>query len=687
MILNKEKIELIKSTKTKSIKVNKDKEKNKKENIYFQNIIKNNIVKYEDNLNNMNPQIKNINENIKNIFLSEESKKKALNFIFRNQRRENKDNDINVLSKYKTSDNDKLQVTYTEPENNIILFKDSLNKKKDISNNIKRNGLIKNVSEKIMIKTENRNDNDNKNSIKYNKIEYNSGYKTPFNSLRYNSKNNFNSISYEKDNYNYLNEKNSHNQNIVDNKLYKVTKKLKIPRPLNTRQKSFNIIDNAKIENKTLNSFYINKKHSAYSMHEDKNNFNKENLTNDISDFNEAQTMIIQDNIDYLNNYNNKTIDNKRTIIRNHYNKRKNNNIRIIDSARAIKEFNISFPDDNDNDNFLIHKNKNKNKYQYRTINNEQININKNNLYENYNKYYYMRNLQNLQNISSININQFNINASNSNNDSIQNYKNNNDYLSERNFRNHSKKDNSYSNDIFNKNLDININNHILINDNNIKAFENKDKTNKFKVLIKKRPLNEMKIKNISYKKFQNLKYINEKDKESNKNNNNDAQSHFNQKANLFIIDRTSFLINSTMKNNSNDYEKENKKIIIINNKNKESLKKIYIEEESIEKINEKLLSEKFTINKVPVKFIPLIDNDKNKDTLLKEELKRLKEENEILNKKDKLKSELINKLDKEKQNLIEEIKKLSGELGAEKMRNEKIIKEKEKIKEENVYN
>jgi hypothetical protein len=424
-------------------------------------------------------------------------------------------------------------------------------------------------------------------------------------------------------------------------------------------------------------------------VNEDRNNFNKENLTNDLSDFNEAHTMIFKENIDHLNQYSNKTIDNKRNIIRNKYNKRKNNKIRIIDSAKAIKEFNISFPEDDISDNFLIH---NKNKYNFRTINNEQINVNKNKLYENYNKYCYMRNLPN---IPSININQFNINANNNN--SAQNYKYYDDYLSERNYRNHSRNENNYSNDIYNKNFDININNNILINDNNlnfnegknnIKSYENTDKNKKFKVLIKKRPLNEMKIKNISYKKFQNLKYIQENEKEDKNNNHNEEKFHFNNKSKTFITEKMSFSINPIVNHSSDDDIIENKNenmIIIIKKKNKELLNKICIEEENIEKINEKLLNEKFTINNIPVKFISLVNKDEDKDKSLKVEFERIRNENDILNKKDKLKSELINKLDKEKQNLIEEINRLNKEIKSEKVKNEKIIKEKEKIKEENI--
>ena len=652
MILNKEKIELIKALKKKNIKANKD--KNKKENIYFQNILKNNSIKYEDN----NPEMKNINENMKNIFRADESKKKALKYIFRNNKNEKKENDLNEFSQSKIVDNNQIQITLTEPENNIIFLKDSINQ-------IKYN-----------------------NKKKSNKIEYhNNGYKTPLNNFRKNkneyrnnsiedkTKNNYYSINYEKENYN--------EENIIDNKLYKVIKKLKIPKPLNMRQKSSNILDNDKILNKNINSFYIPQKPTVFSINDGRNNLNKENLTNDLSDFNEAQTMIYQDNnnIGYLNKYNNKTTD-KRNFNRNNYIRRRNNKIRIIDSSKAIKEFNISFPDDDYNEDYL-YNNSSENTFNFRTLNNEHIYKNK--LYENYNKYYYMKN------IPSININQFNINASNSN-DSIQNNKYNNDYLTERNERtNNRKNDNLYSNDIFKKkNFDININNNILINDNlkfiegkrNIKGFKKNDKLNDFKVLVKKRPLNEMKIKNISYKKFQNLKYIQEKEKEKEKEKENKFdQSNINKnnKFDSYIIERMSFLINSIINDKKKENIKENENIIIIKKKDGEILNKIYIEE-NIEKINEKLEKEKFTINNIPVK---LIYNDENKD--IKEELDKIKNENDLLNKKDKTKIDLINRLDKEKQKLSEEISRLNKEINKEKMKNEKIIKENEKIKEENI--
>ena len=740
MILNKEKIDLIKASKTKTIKVIKDKDKNKnknmKENIYFQNILKNNSVK---NLENLNPQIKNINENMKDIFASDESKKKALKFI---------------LGKYeKEKNNNQIKVTLTEPENNIILFKDPIKSIKERDNNNKkinfRNKLNKNFSEKEIFKSENDvNDDKNKNKIKYTKLEYdtNIGYKTTMNNFRklsnekgnnnpkkkdipiendYNYNNIYSSINYEKKNYtNYTkrdiknttpnqekpNKTNNNNEFILNNKLYKVTKKLKIPKSIKTQKNPINALDDNKLKNKTLNGFYINKKPSTYSVYEDRNQLNKENLTYNL-DYSDTQNFLLQENDkNYLNDLtnNNKIIDNnnKRDIIRNHYKKKKNNKIRVIDNANAIKEFNISFPDD-ESDNFLINNSNNDDLFNFRNLNN-----NRNKLYQYYTKYYYMRN------IPPININQFNINTSNNNNsNSIQNYNENNfesnnkkmsnfndENLTERNLK---KNNTYYSNDIIDNKFDKFFRNKSINNERDLNIDKNDNNKKMLKVMIKKRPLNEIKIKNDSYKKFQNLKYIKEKDINkinTNKKNifSNDinniknikAQFNINKFNNInkkFIIyptERISILNNSTINNiiDGNKIVEDLNENIIIIKKNKEKILNQINADENIEIINKKLLEEKFSINNTLVKFIPLNEdnlNDKNK--ILLKENEKLKNENELLNKKDKLKGELINKLDKEKQNLLEEIKKLNKEIISQKMINEKILKENEKIKEENI--
>ena len=223
--------------------------------------------------------------------------------------------------------------------------------------------------------------------------------------------------------------------------------------------------------------------------------------------------------------------------------------------------------------------------------------------------------------------------------------------------------------------------------------------------MIKKRPLNEIKIKNDSYKKFQNLKYIKEKDINKidfNKkntfsndiNNINNIQSqlslnknnNINKKLILCPSERLSFLKNSSIDNTINNklLEHSNENIIIIRKDKEKILNQIYVDE-NIDIINRKLLEEKFSIN-IHVKFIPLNeDNLNDKNEILFRENEKLKNENELLNKKDRLKAELINKLDKEKQNLIEEIAKLNKEIISQKLINEKILKENEKIKKENI--
>ena len=349
MILNKERIDLIKATKTKTIKVIKDKNNNNmKENIYFQNILKNNNNSVK-NLEHINPQIKKINDNLKDIFASDESKTKALKFILRKYEKEKNNNQI--------------KVTLTEPENNIILFKDSIKTIKEKNNYNKRisyrNKLSKNYSENGIFKSENDGKDDEK-KIKYKKIEYDSniGYKTTIDNFRklsneksndnskkkdisiendYNYNNTYSSINYEKKNYTIytkrdivgmnkdqekINNKNNNNEFIVNNRLYKVTKKIKIPKTISTEKNSLIPLNENKLKNKTLNSFYINKKPSTYSIYEDRNQLNKENLTYNL-DYNNSQNMIFQENDkNYLNN--NKNIDNnKRNIIRNHYKKKK----------------------------------------------------------------------------------------------------------------------------------------------------------------------------------------------------------------------------------------------------------------------------------------------------------------------------------------------------------------------------
>ena len=688
MILNKEKINLIKALKTKGIKAD---DKIKRENIYFQNILKSNIEKYQGSIK---PPLKNINENMQNIFSSDESKKKALNFILRHHSKENNNNKANKSSKFTILNNNN-KILLTEPENNNIIFKDSnlvinnisnINEKKKFNKleNL-RNKQYKNIRTKKIIK------NYNNNRTKYTKIEYNN--KTPINNSRkssneilykrnannYQSRNN-NNYNYNSINYSKFNNKTLENNDeyILDDMFYKITKKPKIVRSLNPRKNSTKLY-NINNQYKTLNSFYIPKKASAYSINQDNNQL-KDTFTKNVSDYNKHQTIQYnENNISLLNIYNNRTLDknNRRKNYLNNYNKRRNNGIRIINNGKSIKEFNISFnEDEDDNEDFQRKKSSR--------------------FVESYNKYNYIRNMP------RININQFNINTNNDNR--AYDSEIYDEFLTERNL-------NNYSNDILNFNEKI-FNKYL--NDkkyNNSKTIPINDKIKKFKVLIKKRPLKELRMNNISYKKFQNLKYIEDKDDHKKNLVENDVQIDNKivldennlektseniagrDKLNFSIVlsEKNNFSIKSNkkkdLKNKEQNFIKEieniKQNIIIIKKKEGKILNKIFADE-NIENINKLLLEQNFSIKGNLIKFIPMNIEIENNENKLLEENKKLKIDNELINKNDKMKLELIQKLDKEKQNLIEEIKKLTNENNEQKVKNENLSKENEKLKEEN---
>ena len=418
---------------------------------------------------------------------------------------------------------------------------------------------------------------------------------------------------------------------------------------------------------------------------------------------------------------------------------RKNQKIRIINNG-AIKEFNISFPGEERsigrnnlteiNNSYMKDSN-----YNFLTINtNNNVNLQrkKNELFEDYNKYY-------IRNIPPININQFNINASTGNN-SVQNFTENNigrsynsrydsefydDFLTQRNTYSKYNDNITLPNDIGNHNYSIDnkriisgrINNLIESNKDKSRTIQNENKSFKSnKVLVKKRPLNEIKFKNISHKIFQNLKFSHDSNKniirnnltEGNYNNinienNNDIQPKntivMNNKNNNNNLELCSgilnFMIEPEMNYSKNkDLDDSIKKIIddgsqniIIIKKDKNKIINKIIVEENIDSINREIEKEYFTVENMPIKVLSLLDYNilKNKENILNEENNKIKTENKLLTKRDKMKEDLIKKLDKEKQNLIEEINKLNKENNEQKIINEKLMKENDNLKEENI--
>lgn len=787
MILNKRK--LIPQNKGKIKDIKNSNNENIKEKTYLKNEEKST---YEENKNL--PQMKSEKGNKNNFISSDEPKNNSLKFILK----QHKKGKINTYSnKYKTNVNNSLPlVSSTEPDFDTIKYKDygknefinsqkennsnsNRNKifnKKLKSNNMNsfdlRNKLYKNISEKVFPNNENNKDNNRK--IWYTKIMYNrdknkknednhnlnienadlskkgniSNYKSTIdNNIKENEDlneniNRNNTIDVN-DTYSL---KNNNNKSIVDDMFYKITRKSKILRPINSRRKSLNIINknnNNQLESKTINNFYIHRKPNTYSVSVSSvPNHLIERSGNLFYDLNDPQSYLNQDNfIPHLNmhNSNNKTIDidNKRKILQKKNMNRKNKKIRIINNG-AIKEFNISFPGEERNlgrnnltemNNSYNYKDNNYNFLTINTNNNDNEQRKRNELFEDYNKYY-------IRNIPPININQFNINASTGNN-SVQNFTENNigrsynnrydtefydDFWTQRNTYSKYNDNVILPNDISNHSIDNKriqngrMNNLIELNKNKSKTIENPNKLFKSRVLVKKRPLNEIRFKNVSNKTFQNLKFSHDNKNiirnnltEGNykniitENNNNDIKPKntiiMNKDKNNDTLELCSeisnFIIESKINNSKNkDIENNIKKIIddsnqniIIIKKDKNKIINTIIIEENIESINKEIEKEYFTVGNMPIKILSLLDynNLKNKENILNEENNKLKTENKLLSKKDKMKEELIKKLDKEKQNLIDEINKLNKENKDQKIINEKLMNENENLKEENI--
>ena len=739
MILNKEKKNLIKS--------NKDYDGNQKKNIYLRNIILRTNSKYKSNVNS---QIKNINENMKSISSSDESKKKNLKFVPKQNKKERSDIMNNRLT-LKAIDNvnynnNYVPITYTEPENNIIEYKDSKDKKykKKISN--VKNNLFNNLNEKVIVLNNNSNNSNKNNKIEYKKIEYNNiknnneeyGYKTPVTSGKkysdeekdnlsienlkqndiyinnYSNYNNmYNSINYQLNNtlgnntidFSNINTiDNNSNEYILDNNIYKNKRKTNIQKLSKIRKNSVSLITN-KFPNKTANSFYTHKKPINDEINNQLINNHPGNI---LSDYNDIQIITYPDNIENLNDYNYRTLDNnfKRNIIN-----RRKNKIRIIDNGRSIKEFNISFPDE-ENDYYF-----GKNKNNYRTINNNLTK--KKSLIEIY------KTNNNIQDIPPIKINHLYTIVNNNNNINNNNekmiFKNKrhfaSEYFTERNKKIYNNRKIISSEYLDNNNTNPDIENNNIINNDISKTINNTlTKTNTFKILIKKRPKHDMKIKNFSHKKFQNVKFLKDIDKKNiYKEINEDKYNKIN---NIKIILSNSKIQNEELiENNKNEFDNknrfefypaqrlsiiakpkindiidkeiedinQNKNIFIIKKDKGKIINRINIDED-IEKINQQLLNDKFTVNNIPIKLIPL-NNDilDNKNKIINEENVKLKKDTESLTKNDMMKEELIKNFIKEKQNLNEQINNLMKENNEQKNTIEQLLKENEKLKEDNI--
>ena len=407
------------------------------------------------------------------------------------------------------------------------------------------------------------------------------------------------------------------------------------------------------------------------------------------------------------------------------------NNVRIIkkNNNASIQEYNLSVGDDTDNremdfdmdtevdryeNKFIINKKNNRKTFNFNDNNmnrsmNENISLKK--YYDNYSK-----------NIQPISNSQLNIKGT-----VPRNYKMTN-FVSKKNYNvqiDENSKNNNMSSPNFSiigkspkklnhitgqklksSNNEINADNIIISNKNNnenIKRPKNdirssssdiRGKSTSTKNINKtvNKNINEFQIchnEKINYfgvKKEQKDINDNKDDNKNNNSNNNDSNNE-----NKFVFDNENDIIDYIY----NKFEEERKKKSYFNRKLRftgfvlskkykgKNLCDIRIEDD-VDKINQQLKDEQILIGDKQVEFRFCEDKD-NKENLnadyedkinkinkelneLMEQNKKLKAENEKLNKKDLVKNDLIKKLDKEKENLIEEIEKLKEEI--EKLNN-----------------
>ena len=424
-------------------------------------------------------------------------------------------------------------------------------------------------------------------------------------------------------------------------------------------------------------------------------------------------------NINFMENNKNNPKENK-TI------RRSKNKIKIVkkNNNSSIQEYNLSLGEDDDNDyqnefnlsnnrKDIINEGKESNKnfnhfYNiqpitnsqfiiYSKISNQKMNLTSDNFFSRH-KTINSKKKNNIQNKEG------NINIS-KNNENLINYKN------KMKTPEKPKISKKYKINPFINNDSSEKQNSIIINNNN----KNEDNP-KHRIMVKKRPKNDtfvpsggMKKRNSSYLSLnKNLSKMDntfeicsiEKINYAPDENEKEKEPKIDEKNNnKFIFNNENEIIDYIF----NKFEEERKKKSYFNRKLRftgfvlskkykgKNLVDIRIED-NIDKINQQLKEEKVLISEreVEFKFLDngkensdkekINNNDNNDDKIVNNELieeyKKLKLENEKLNKKDIVKNDLIKKLDNDKMNFIEEIKRLKKEIDELNNKN-KLIEEK----------
>ena len=608
------------------------------------------------------------------------------------------DNDAKRNNINSVKSRDKIIKNQTKNNYNIReLIADFRKTNKDLYNDIYNN--IKKENKKIKqknISMEQRNlkvdeglfssDNKEEENMKNQIYSRPYGYNSPKSLFKKNFGNQFN-IKDAKNilNINYFYDKSEDNFENSNNFFYGSHDELKFQRKINamnSRNKYNSLIINEKMNGtippKTIKSFYIRKnpinlvKHINNKLNKDEEISNIENSNNQKyiatenyrskNKRNRYHSMVERNNDNYspdrfytntINNYiNYKYQQNDKKIIRRNGNKikifKKNNNT-------SIQEYNLSLGEDEETENELdsyekdiISKSQNNFLYQ----NNKNKNNQELNEIKKYHQFF-------IKNIRPTNICHFEI----INNESKLS-------LSKKNFINVNKAhNNSFQkrNIIENKKSGIN---KILERNKDFLGSPYlsesvKNQKNKY-IKIKQKHKSQEFDENIGTKLQENIFFNNRALKIC---QNEKLEIISNEKYNnKFVFNTEDEIIEYLY----NKFEEERKKKNYFNRKLRftgfvltkkykgKNLSDIRIEDD-IDKINQQLKNENILINdkKVEFKYV----HELKKISILEEENKKLKDENENLNKRDINKNELIKKLDNEKLNLNEEIIKLKKEI------------------------
>ena len=684
------------------------------EKIFVQNILQKN-----SSLNSLKDKIqKESNNNIHDIFSSDESKLKAIKYVLHvsrgkeNQKNKMNENPTNNVNNKKNLSFGSCDVQASDKSKNRIKVKRSQNSfynKIEQLSPIKRDKFFnedKPLNEEDLLRDNNI--SPNKKNLKFiyddspsTLLPSNQSY--DINSQReiipknkYELNNNV-GLNYTQ-NYFYENnpQKKDINPAIKTNTFFKINyikknnERTLDPKPDYNSQKIQTIDDN--LRNKTIDNFYLCNQINKSELYNFKTNDNSINQYKNIQDKKNAFSNK-NSCYDIKNNINDNYIHKKNFSHGGNYNN--NFQIRKNDTNQFPfyqTEANSFYePVINNNNNRMNYINNSK-RLTYGENNNKNKNIirlmGKNKELENScNNNYYIRKSERIYPLKRKN-NSFFINDTNINKPKtkalIETDFNNELSNTTYNFNNNysfSKK--IFPNMSFNyKTMPISINNEnsIIINDNKEDITHKNLLSNK--ILVKKRPL---------------------KDNHSLEILNNNSNNKISPKNNLLVCKNSSFNFQSNMGNkiifeNENeimDYIKnkfeedknnnQNKKLkytgyVLLKKYNGKILHEIRIEDDLI-KLNQKLKDENVCVKNELIEITTVNQNKeliqlKEKINNLEKEISKIKEENENLNKKDYLKNELIKKLEKEKQNILEENKKLCLNLNEIKQLNNNLNKQ-----------